>query len=239
MSMPAYPSYPGQQPGLGRPKRRTGLIVAVCVIVAVVLGAGAFVAVRLLGNGTGGGPEANAAPPPGFTELPASCDLLSPEEVQQSVPGAKAGQVRLEQDQDWGLTRDCQWGLWDDQAGVGRSLEINVTAGLDPVAAVRGRGHIPLPATTDDVRGPLTAGGAQVRPTTVAGADEAYLQEPQRFGVPDLNEHVTEELAARYQNIVLIVTYDPGEVVDDGKLAEVLTRGAEQALATIKETPSH
>lgn len=235
MSMPVYPSYPGQQPGPPRPQRRTGIIVAVCVIVVVVLAVAVFFAVRAMNHSGGSDSGANAAPPPpGFTELPASCDLLAPAQVQQLVPGAKAGQVRLEQDEDWGLTRDCKWGLWDDRAGVGRSVEINVTARLDPVAAVRGRGHFPSTATTDDVRSSLMGGGAQAWQTTVAGAEEAYLGQPQHYGVPDVSEDVIAELSARYQNLIVKVTYDPGEMIDDAKLTDVLTRGAEYALATIK-----
>jgi hypothetical protein len=82
----------------------------------------------------------------------------------------------------------------------------------------------------------MAAGATQPQPVTLAGAEETYLGEPQSFGVPNLNEHVIRELSARYQNVVVLITYDPGQVIDNGKLANVLTSAAGQALATVKTT---
>lgn len=161
-------------------------------------------------------------PPAGVTALPAHCDFLPASVAAQLVPDSGDGQDKGAQDAGWGLIRHCTWGLWDEAAGVGRSLDIVVTAMLNPTEDT----PVPNPAAAvSEVRSTAAEG----EPETVAGADEAYLAAPQDFGA----DHVTQELEARRQNVLVDVTYDPGGQPTPAEVLRVLTTAAEQVLVTV------
>lgn len=215
--MADFPQYPAHQPEAPVRKRRTGLIVTVVVAGMVLVVGGLFVLRGVMHN-------ADAAPPPaGITTLPAHCDFLPDSVAAQLVPDSGNGQDKGAQDTGWGLIRHCIWGHWDETAGAGRSIDITVTAMLNRTKDE----PEPNPGAADDEVRSMESKDQQ----TVAGADEAYLAAPQIFGV----DHVTQELMARHQNVVVDVTYDPGGQPTPAERQRVLTAAAEQVLATIDE----
>jgi hypothetical protein len=205
---PAMPGYPA-------PRRRTGLIVAIVVSCLVVVGGGVGLAIGLStssGDDRSAGPGDTAAVRPTTArpsvKLPPGCELLTQAQVTALVPGRirtpiGSGPEAYGTNQ---LASRCSWS--NDPVDAGRDGLPAVTVEATAITSVSERD-----ARTEYESGPM-CGGKDVRPTTVAGADEACVE----HGVTDDDTgQPTDDsiVAARHATVVVEVHLSHPELAID------------------------
>jgi hypothetical protein len=204
-------------------RRRTKVIIALVVLLFVVHAVVGLVVWKARSAEGGSAVAEGDAAPRGPVTLPDGCAVLPPEVAATLVPGATKGQERINQDAGWGVVRECAWESWDPNTMLDHHLQIKATAFLNPARD----SPVPSPgAATESMRGP---GLEEPRSVTVGGADEALLGQPETIG-----QRVIQKLRARYENVVVEVSYDPGDVTDPAKLAQLATTGAEGVLTSLR-----
>jgi len=233
MGMPHYPAPPAPEPPVRRRRNTVAVVVSVVAALVVVLGIGAFFVLRGVAHNKAAG--ADEPPPRGLTTLPAHCaDFLPSTVVAQALP--KAVPPR---DQDGmalanDVVRRCTWGYWDDDAGISRSLDLEVHAVMNPALDE----PEPLPtAAADDVK--AMDPGKHPHRTAMPGAEEAYVGDAEHTSpaVPEVDS-LRQELLARYENVVVHVVYEPGAVPDQATMTSVLTTVTTETLKAVRRAES-